>query len=347
MYILWSLSKWPISKGIDAMPKGKNQKLKLYYLSRIMLEKTDDDHALSMPQIQRELARYDVTADRKSLYDDLEALKVLGLDIIGEKQGLGYTYHVGKKNFDLAELKLLVDAIQSSKFITEKKSNDLIKKITGLCSNYEASQLKRQVVVHGRVKTMNESIYYIVDDIHRAIAENRQISFKYMRWTKEKKMISRKEGLYQASPWALTWDDENYYMIAYDSEEGIIKHFRVDKMKNITILDEGRDGRKTFEGFDLAGYSKMSFGMYHGDTTQVKIAFNDRLVGVFLDRFGKDIPIMDSDEPGWLETRVTVAVSDQFLGWIFALGTDVKILAPQEVTDRLRNEADAIVRIYR
>ncbi len=311
-----------------------------------MLEKTDDNHVLSMPQIQKELARYDITADRKSLYDDLEALKVLGLDIIGEKQGLGYTYHVGKKTFDLAELKLLVDAIQSSKFITEKKSNDLIKKITGLCSNYEASQLKRQVVVHGRVKTMNESIYYLVDDIHRAIAENRQISFKYMRWTKEKKMVSRKDGLYKASPWALTWDDENYYMIAYDSEEKKIKHFRVDKMKNITVLSEERDGRKTFEGFDLAGYSKMSFGMYHGNATQVKIAFKDELVGVFLDRFGKDIPILDSNEPGWTESRVTVAVSNQFLGWVFALGTDVKILGPIEVVNQLAREAKAIVNLY-
>jgi predicted DNA-binding transcriptional regulator YafY len=328
------------------MPKGKMSKLKLYYLSRIMLEKTDDDHALSMPQIQKELSRYGVTADRKSLYDDMEALKVLGIDVIGEKHGLNYTYHVGKKNFDLAELKLLVDAIQSSKFITEKKSNDLIKKITSLCSNYEASQLKRQVVVHGRVKTMNESIYYLVDDIHRAIAENRQISFKYMRWTKEKKMVSRKEGLYKASPWALTWDDENYYMIAYDSEDDIIKHFRVDKMKSITILDEDRDGRKTFEGFDLAGYSKMNFGMYHGNVTSVRMVFKDELVGVFLDRFGKDIPISEAKDPGWSETRVTVAVSNQFFGWVFALGTDVKILGPKEVADQLEEEAKEIVNIY-
>ena len=329
------------------MPKGKNQKLKLYYLSRIMLEKTDDDHALTMPQIQKELGRYDVTADRKSLYDDLEALKVLGLDIIGEKNGLGYTYHVGKKNFDLAELKLLVDAIQSSKFITEKKSNDLIKKIAALASNYEASQLKRQVVVHGRVKTMNESIYYIVDDIHRAIAENRQISFKYMRWTKEKKMVPRKDGLYKASPWALTWDDENYYMIAYDSEEEKIKHFRVDKMKSIMVLREDRDGRGTFEGFDLAGYSKMNFGMFHGTATKVRIAFKDELVGVFLDRFGKDIPITDSKEKGWSETSVIVAVSNQFLGWIFALGTDVKILSPSEVAEQLEQEAKAVAKMYK
>ena len=148
------------------MPKGANQKLKLYYLSRIMTEKTDDDHCITMAEIQEYLEGYGITADRKSLYDDLEALRILGIDVIGEKQGRNFVYHVGEKQFEIAELKLLVDAIQSSKFITEKKSNELIKKLTGLASEYEAQQLKRQVVVQGRVKTMNESIYYIVDDIH-------------------------------------------------------------------------------------------------------------------------------------------------------------------------------------
>ena len=170
------------------MPKGTNQKLKLYYLSRIMMEKTDDEHFITMPEIQRALEEYGVTADRKSLYDDLEALRVLGIDVIGEKDGRSYVYHVGKKQFEIAELKLLVDAIQSSKFITEKKSNELIKKLTGLASDYEASQLKRQVVVQGRIKTMNESIYYIVDDIHNAITNNKKICFEYLRWNLDKKM---------------------------------------------------------------------------------------------------------------------------------------------------------------
>ena len=164
------------------MPKGTNQKLKLYYLSQIMLEKTDEDHMITMPEIKTELAKYGVTADRKSLYDDLEALKVLGIEVKGEKAGHHYYYHVSNKQFEIAELKLLVDAIQSSKFITEKKSNELIKKMTSMASHYEAEQLKRQVVVQGRVKTMNESIYYFVDDVHRAIADNRKISFEYMKW---------------------------------------------------------------------------------------------------------------------------------------------------------------------
>ena len=228
------------------MPKGTNQKLKLYYLSRIMTEKTDDEHHITMPEIQRALEGYGVTADRKSLYDDLEALRVLGIDVIGEKNGRSYSYHVGKKQFEIAELKLLVDAIQSSKFITEKKSNELIKKLTGLASNYEASQLKRQVVVQGRIKTMNESIYYIVDDIHNAITNNKKIRFEYLRWNLDKKMERRKDKLYEVSPWALTWDDENYYLIGFDAEEDKIKHYRVDKMRDIELTDEKREGKEHF-----------------------------------------------------------------------------------------------------
>ncbi len=322
------------------MPKGNNQKLKLYYLSRIMIEKTDDEHMITMAEIKEALEAYDVTADRKSLYDDLEALRVLGIDVVGEKVGRNFYYHVGSKQFEIAELKLLVDAIQSSKFITEKKSNQLIKKLTGMASVYEADQLKRQVVVQGRVKTMNESIYYFVDDVHRAIAENKQIRFEYMKWNVEKQMERHRASDHIVSPWALTWADENYYLIAYDDEAGSIKHFRVDKLKNIRILDERRTGREQFKEFNLARYSMMSFGMFGGEPVKVKIAFENDMVGVFIDRFGKDITVRPSGKKGWSETNVDVALSDQFLGWIFALGPKVKILGPEEVVTRFQKELD-------
>ncbi len=328
------------------MPKGTNQKLKLYYLSQIMVQRTDDDHMITMPEIQLALAEYGVTADRKSLYDDLHQLSVLGIEVIGEKIGKDYFYHVGAKQFEIAELKLLVDAIQSSKFITEKKSNELIKKLTNMASTYEANQMKRQVVVQGRVKTMNESIYYFVDDVHRAIAENRQISFEYMKWTKDKKMIRRREKPYVVSPWALTWDDENYYLIAYDKESDKIKHFRVDKLKSIQVLDDKRDGRDKFKEFNLARYSKMSFGMFGGEPTRVKIAFKSDLAGVFIDRFGRDIIISNSKQKGWSETSVEVAMSDQFLGWIFALGTDVKITGPSDVVKKYKKELKNMMDLY-
>ena len=328
------------------MPKGTNQKLKLYYLSRIMLEKTDDEHMITMPEIKRALEEYGVTADRKSLYDDLDALKVLGIEVIGEKVGKNYYYHVAEKQFEIAELKLLVDAIQSSKFITEKKSNELIKKLTGFASEYEARQLKRQVVVQGRVKTMNESIYYFVDDVHRAIADNKQISFEYMKWALDKKMEKRREEPYIVSPWALTWDNENYYLIAYDEEADCIKHFRVDKMKNVEILMDRRIGRAKFREFNIAQYAKMSFGMYGGEKTTVKLAFQNDLVGVFLDRFGRDITIMPSKNNGWSETRVEVALSDQFFGWIFALGQGVKIIGPEGAVNQFKRELEELGEEY-
>ncbi len=329
------------------MPKGTNQKFKLYYLSRIMLEKTDDDHMIDMSEIKTALEAYGVTADRKSLYDDLEALRVLGVDVIGEKVGRNYYYHVGGKQFEIAELKLLVDAIQSSKFITEKKSKELIKKLTDMASHYEATQLKRQVVVQGRVKTMNESIYYFVDDVHRAIAENKKIRFEYMKWNEQKKMVRRKDGSYIVSPWALTWDDENYYLIAFDEEAGCIKHFRVDKLKSIEVLDELREGKEEFKAFNLAKYAKMSFGMFGGKPTKVKIAFDNEMAGVFIDRFGRDISIYPADKKGWSEITVDVAMSDQFLGWIFALGPKVKILSPEDVVDRYKKELNEMVKLYK
>ncbi len=296
-----------------------------------MVEKTDDNHALTMPQIIEKLEGYGVSADRKSLYDDMETLRVLGIDVIGEKSGKSYTYHVGSKTFDLAELKLLVDSIQSSKFITERKSGELIRKLTGFASEYEAKELNRQVVVKGRVKTMNESIYYIVDDIHNAIINNRRITFEYLRWNISKEMESRRDTLYEVSPWALTWDDENYYLVGFDSADGMIKHYRVDKMRRITVTDEMRDGREHFEHFDMAAYSRMSFGMFGGEEVLVKIMFFRDMVGVILDRFGKDITIIPAKESGWYETNVDVAVSAQFFGWIFSLGTNVRIAGPADV----------------
>ncbi|MBE5836854.1 helix-turn-helix transcriptional regulator [Butyrivibrio sp.] len=328
------------------MPKGTNQKLKLYYLAKIMVKMTDDEHFLTMPQIKERLEECGITADRKSLYDDMEALRTLGIDVILEQVGRNYYYHVGSKHFEIAELKLLVDAIQSSKFITEKKSNELIKKLTGLVSEYEAMQLKRQVEVQGRIKTMNESIYYIVDEIHTAISTNRRIQFEYLKWNLNKELVPRKEGLYEVSPWALTWDDENYYLIAFDAEADKIKHYRVDKMRNIRIMDDRRLGKEHFKAFDMASYSKMNFGMFGGTETKVKLKFKNDLVGVLIDRFGKDISIRKSDEEGWSETSVDVAISDQFFGWLFALSDGVIIASPEDVKDRYRQELLKITEKY-
>ena len=322
------------------MPKSEKQKLKLYYLYKIMLEQTDDSHALSMAQIIEELQEYDISAERKSIYRDFDILtNDMDLEIIGEKSDGCYWYHVGSKQFELAELKLLVDSVQSSKFITARKSDQLIKKITALGSRYEAQQLKRQVHVQGRIKTMNESIFYNVDEIHTAIEGNNQIEFLYLQWDENKKLVPRKKDgtdevkRYKVSPWALTWDDENYYMVGFDQESRKIKHYRVDKMDKIRIQDARREGKDEFKDFDPAMYAKKNFGMFRGTEENVHIEFPENMIGVFVDRFGKEMPIHRTKKEGIYQTTVKVFASEQFLGWIFALGPKVKITGPENVVD--------------
>jgi len=329
------------------MAKGSNQKLKLSYLTRIMLQKTDEEHGLTMAQIIEELGRYDVTAERKSIYEDFaDMTDKLGIEIIKEKVGKETYYHVAGREFEVAEVKLLVDAIQSSKFITEKKSNELIKKVKGLLSHHQAAQLQRQVYVHGRIKTMNESIYYNVDALHAAIAGNNRISFQYCGWFTNKKLVPLHDGsLFVVSPWALTWDDEYYYLVAYDHLDEKIKHYRVDKMVKIKILPELRGGKELFEHFDMAAYSKENFGMYHGEVKKVRISFPDYMVGVFIDRFGKDIPIHPAGDRR-SETAVNVAVSKQFFGWIASLGRWVWIAGPEEVVGEMREFAQKLLAVY-
>ncbi len=328
------------------MPKGTNQKFKLYRLAQIMLEMTDDEHYITMPEIIEALGKYEITADRKSIYNDLRDLEVLGIEVEGEPVGKGYHYHVVNRPFELAELKLLVDAIQSSKFITEGKTNTLIKKLEKMISKYETMKLQRQVFVSGRIKTMNESIYYTVDAIHNAISENRKIYFQYYQWNVKKEMELRHSGaVYHISPWGLSWDNENYYLIGYDSEAEKMKHYRVDKMLHIKLSDEKREGKESFKQLDLADYAKKSFGMFGGKEQQVKLLVDNSLAGVIIDRFGKDVMIIPADKEHFT-VNVTVHISNQFLAWVISLGEGVKIISPDEVVNRLKKEVERLAGQY-
>ena len=328
------------------MPKGMNQKFKLYRLAEIMLEMTDEEHYITMPEILTALEQYEIHADRKTIYNDLRDLEVLGIEVEGEAVGKGYHYHVVNRPFELPELKLLVDAIQSSKFITERKTNTLIKKLEKLLSKYEAMQLQRQVFVTGRIKTMNESIYYTVDAIHNAISENRKIYFHYFQWNVKKEMELRRGGeYYHISPWGLSWDDENYYLIGYDSETEQIKHYRVDKMLHIQMSEEKREGKEHFKKLDLAEYAKKSFGMFRGEEYQVKLRVENHLAGVIIDRFGKDVMMIPVDEEHFT-VNVNVHVSKQFLAWGISIGEGIEILSPEEVVQNMRREIKRLNRQY-
>ena len=328
------------------MPKGTNQKFKLYRLAQIMLEKTDEEHYITMPEIMESLAEYNITADRKSIYTDLRDLSVLGIEVEGEPIGNRYHYHVVSRTFELPELKLLVDAIQSSKFITEKKSNTLIKKLEKMVSEYEAQKLQRQVYVSGRIKTMNESIYYTVDAIHNAISENKKIKFQYYQWNVKKEMELRHNGAwYHISPWGLSWDDENYYLVGYDSDAKKIKHYRVDKMLHIRLSSESREGKEFFKKLDMADYAKKSFGMFGGKEQTVKLLVKNNLAGVIIDRFGKNAILFPTDDE-YFTVNVEVHVSRQFLGWVFSLGNGIKIVGPDDVVEEMRMEVTRLIQQY-
>lgn len=316
------------------MAKGANQKKKLFCILELLERESDELHPVPMQRILECLERNGITAERKSIYSDIETLQELGYDILLQKKE-PKGYFLASRQFELAELKLLVDAVQSSKFLSTGKSSRLIKKLEQLCSRHEAKQLQREVYVIDRVKSMNESIYYNVDKIHAAIGSNRRISFRYMEWGPEKKLVPRRGGkLYRVSPYILTWAEENYYLVAFDEESGERRHYRVDKMDKIRLLDEERTHREVFADRNAAVLSKKAFGMYDGDEVRVKLLLEKCLLGVILDRFGTDIVLVQRED-GMFEAGVDVLVSRQFFGWLFGVG-GIQILAPEEVREEYR-----------
>ncbi len=329
------------------MPRSDKQKLKLMYLIKLFEERTDVSHGLSMTDIIEALSEEGITAERKSIYADISALNEFGFDIVKDNEGKACVYKLVERDFESAELKLLVDAVQSSKFITESKSNKLIKKIEGLASNNEAKSLHRQVYVANRIKTTNESVYYNVDDIQKAISENHKVSFQYFQWNTNKEKELRHNGMrYEISPWALTWDDENYYMVGYDSKERKIKHYRVDKMLKIEIMaDSNREGKALFKDMDMAVYSKKIFGMFGGVEETVVLECTNGISGVIIDRFGTEVDIIKRTTDSFT-VRVNVQISPQFLGWVFSLGENIKIISPDSVIKRMRDEIARIQGIY-
>ena len=314
------------------MPKSTNQKQKMLLILDYLQKHTDETHDATTPQLIDYLAANGIKAERKSIYSDIQTLVDFGYDIVrgpGPHDG----YQLLSRDFELAEVKLLVDLVQSSKFITTRKSRELIGKLQHFVSETDARTLQRQVVVTDRNKTLNENIYYSVDVIYSAIANNRQIQFQYFDWDVHKQMVPRKDGaIYEVSPWLLTWDDENYYLVAYDSAAACMKHYRVDKMLHIELSESPRAGRELFEQIDVAAYSKKTFGMFAGEEETIQLLCDNSLIGVIVDRFGSDVALRPYDDTHAL-ARMNIAVSPQFFGWLAGLSGRVTIHSPQSVAD--------------
>ena len=324
------------------MAKSPNQKLKLLYLMRLFLERTDEAHPVTVPELIAALGQYGVSAERKSLYDDFEGLRHFGLDIVQN----GGKYYVGSRDFELPELKLLVDIVQSSKFITEKKTLSLIKKLEGLASVHDARRLQREVYVRNRVKSMNESVYYNVDEISGAIQQDRAIRFRYFEYTPRKERRFRRDGrFYEASPYALLCDDENYYLLAWDDAAKQMKHYRVDKMTAISPKRKARQGKEAFQALDMSAYGKSVFGMFGGAAQQVRIRFAGHLAGAVIDRFGKEVVLAVEDETHFIAT-LPVVVSPQFFGWVVGFGAEAEVLSPPDVRQELYDYLQKTASLY-
>ena len=328
------------------MPAAQIQKMKLLYLMKILTERSDEEHPLTAAELCRILTQeYDVPAERKSVYRDIAALQESGMDIEQRTDGVP-GYYLGSRLFELAELKLLVDAVQASRSITGKKTDELIHKLESLASRADARQLQQQVFLYQRAKTENETVYYNVDYIHTAIYTDVQIRFQYTEWTSRKEIrVKRGGAFYVVSPWALTWDDENYYLIAYDADADLLKHYRVDKMQKMELLGEKRLGKEQFDHFDIVAFEKKTFGMFGGREETVTLLCRDFLAGVIIDRFGRDVMMVPQGDTR-VRVTVPVAVSPQFFGWAAGLGTGIRILRPESVRQEFAAYIREIASLY-
>ncbi len=314
------------------MPKSDNQKLKILYILDHLQKNSHESSPVRAMDLVQMLESHNIRCERKTIYSDIAALMDYGVDIIN-KPGKNGGYYIGSRNFELPELKLLIDAVQSSRYLTEKKSRELIEKLCNQCNEQDASLMKRNVLVSGRVKSMNETIYYNVDAIQEAIAQNRQIRFRYFDWGLDGKRKFREKD-YQASPYGLCQDNENCYLLGHSDRHGITS-YRVDRMCDIAITEEARTPCPELTGKALIDHANSLFQMYAGEEVNVKMRFHRSMVNAVIDRFGRDTMLIPDGDDHCTFT-VKVAVSPMFLSWVIGFGKKARILYPQSVVDQCR-----------
>ena len=313
------------------MPKSDNQKLKIFYILDYLQRNSHQDHPVRAAELLTMLERqHNIICDRKTVYSDIAALQDYGVDIVSVP-GKNGGYYIASRNFELPELKLLIDAVQSSRYLTAKKSRELIEKLCKQCSVHDAQLMRRDVLVSGRVKSMNETIYYNVDAIQEAIAANRQITFRYFDWGLDGKRRYREKN-YTASPYGLCQDNENCYLLAHSPRHGVTS-YRVDRMTEIQLTQDARTPCPELTGKALTEHANKLFQMYAGEATTVKLRFHRDLTNVVIDRFGRDTMLIPDGEDHFVFT-INVAVSPMFLSWVIGFGSKGKILFPQSVVDQ-------------
>lgn len=323
--------------------KSENQKLKIVYLAEILSKYTDEEHLLNASEIIEKLKDYGITAERKSIYNDINLLSDSGLLDIEHVGGRNGGFHVLSRKFELAELKMLVDAVQSSRFISNKQCASLIKKLSQFVSLYDESKLQRSVYIYDRAQDKEKNALYLIDSIHEAITKNRAIKFQYTDISSEKTRIKRHDGVYyEVSPFALIWRDELYYLIAFHHESESIRHFRVDRMENIILLEQLRKGSDAFEQVSLSKYSSNVFEMYKGEEFVVHFRAKNHLAAAMFDRFGMELKTYPRGDE--FEFYSPVQVSVRFFGWVFGFAGELEILSPKNVVDEYKKQINKVLK---
>lgn len=325
-------------------------KLKLLYIKQYLEKYSDEDNLIKADELLEMLSEIGIECERKSIYSDIAALKSFGVDISNDKRG----YRILARDFELPELRLLMDAVQAANFISAKKSKELISKISGLCSTYQAKVLEKQVYIDNRNKCTNEEIYYNIDLINKAILQKRKISFTYIKRIidEENKEIIREEKELTVSPYALIWSNDHYYLVANNSKYDNLMHTRIDRMKKVEITkEESRDFSEVSpyaKFFDSADYSGKLFNMFSGDTRKLVLRCKDSILEEMVDRFGEECTIRkaaaDKKEQFTLETKCVC--SEGLVSWLMQFGDKVQVISPESLKNDIIEKVESIRKIY-
>jgi len=330
------------------MARSENQKLKLLHIAKYLEENSNEDHIVSTKELIEYLKSVDISAERKSIYSDIDTLVDYGYDIEKSASRKDAGYYIASRDFELAELEILVDVIQASKFISEERSKGLIEKLKTLTNKYDAKSLQRQVHIKDRIKTDNKSVFISINNIYAAINNNRMVKFQYFKYINKTDIEFRRNGdFYEVSPYALIFDDEKYYLVAFDSEDNKIKHFRIDKMKNIQDTDKPREGKESFAEEEIAHYNTKIFGMYSGEVRRIQMIFDKDLADAVVDRLGSlafIAPIKGDDDH--ISVSAELAISPTFFGWMCNFGAGARIVGPDDVVEQMANHVKSINSLY-
>ena len=327
--------------------RSSKQGVKLLYIRDYLYAEATKEHPKNAKHIQKFLATKNIPADEKTIYNDIKRLEVdFHVPIVYDPKKWGY--YITQPQFEPYELRLMVDSIQSSKFITQKEANTITQKISGLADIYTKESLNRHAYVSGRVRSRNDSVVKDADRIHSAIAKNRKISFRYFHYTPNKdnpKRYSKSGDVYVVSPYALLWDNGNYYLYAY-TDKGNFRTFRIDRMESIShpLLAE-RDGEKEFKASQITSQDYKVFQMYHGDQMKVRVRFSNHLADAVIDQFGKSVLLIPDGEKHFVAT-LPVEISPPFFAWISTFGRGAQIQHPATAVEKMREFIGKLTDMY-